>query len=248
MVGSSANSVDRVLSYFEKNKLFLDKRRGLAFMAARGFKDFQLSIIPLDPKLYSKRDMKLLEAYYIKELNSVLNTQRTVYVSPEPTESALPFVQLGNRDWSIPVFVYGPDLSRVLYIFPSRTAFHGEFRIDHRTVAKYLNSDVLFLDYFSFKTELVPNSNLDELLSFKELIQLRENIAPIRSNKAIPVELIDVLAKSSVNTPSSLYFPSLIEAVRFLKTETGSADHNSVRKCLREGTVYKKRWRIRYQN
>jgi hypothetical protein len=33
LVGSSSNSVERVLSYFEKKSLFLDTRRGVQFLA-----------------------------------------------------------------------------------------------------------------------------------------------------------------------------------------------------------------------
>jgi len=45
LVGSSSNSVERVLSYFEKKYLFLDKRRGVQFLADYGFKNIQLTII-----------------------------------------------------------------------------------------------------------------------------------------------------------------------------------------------------------
>ena len=45
LVGSSSNSVERVLSYFERKYLFLEKRRGVQFLADYGFKDVQLTII-----------------------------------------------------------------------------------------------------------------------------------------------------------------------------------------------------------
>nr|YP_010608690.1 hypothetical protein PNX16_mgp081 [Drechslerella dactyloides]WAN89770.1 hypothetical protein [Drechslerella dactyloides] len=89
LVGSSSNSVERVLSYFEKKYLFLDNRRGVQFLADYGFKDIQLTIIYLDYHKFTMRDIKILEAYYINVLNSSLNTQKSVYLPPEPLSQIL---------------------------------------------------------------------------------------------------------------------------------------------------------------
>ena len=129
LVGSSSNSVERVISYFEKKYLFLDKRRGVQFLADYGFKDIQLTIISLNYQKFTARDIKLIEAYYINELNSGLNSQKYVYLPAEPLESALPFINITNRDTSVPIFVYGPDLTRVLYIFSSKTSFYSDFNV-----------------------------------------------------------------------------------------------------------------------
>jgi hypothetical protein len=72
LVGSSSNSVERVLSYFEKKYLFLDFRRGVQFLADYGFENIQLTLIYLDNQKFTMRDIKILEAYYISELNSSL--------------------------------------------------------------------------------------------------------------------------------------------------------------------------------
>nr|YP_009926612.1 hypothetical protein [Wolfiporia cocos]QNH92669.1 hypothetical protein [Wolfiporia cocos] len=54
LVGSSCSSIDRVTSYFEPNLLLDSKaRKALKFVADYGFQFIQLTIIPLDPKLYS---------------------------------------------------------------------------------------------------------------------------------------------------------------------------------------------------
>ena len=74
LVGSSSNSVERVLSYFEKKYLFLDKRRGVQFLADYGFKNIQLTIIYYNYQKFTIRDIKLIEAYFINELNSSLNS------------------------------------------------------------------------------------------------------------------------------------------------------------------------------
>lgn len=77
LVGSSSNSVERVLSYFEKKYLFLawvgtPGRKGVQFLADYGFENIQLTIIYLDNHKFTMRDIKIMEAYYINVLNSNL--------------------------------------------------------------------------------------------------------------------------------------------------------------------------------
>jgi hypothetical protein len=107
----------------------LEKRRGVQFLADYGFKDLQLTIICLNSSKFTARDVKILEAFYINELNSSLNSQKYVYLPPEPLESVLPFINVSNRDTAVPVFIYGTDLKRVLYVFSSKTALYSEFNI-----------------------------------------------------------------------------------------------------------------------
>jgi len=101
LVGSTSNSVERVLSYFEKKYLFLDTRRGVQFLANYGFKDIDLVIIYFEYNKTTVRDIKILEAYFINELNSSLNSQKYVYLPTEPLESVLPFINITNRDTSV---------------------------------------------------------------------------------------------------------------------------------------------------
>ena len=51
------------------------------------------------------------------------------YLPPEPLESVLPFINISNRDTAVPIFLYGPDLTRVLYVFNSKTSLYNEFNI-----------------------------------------------------------------------------------------------------------------------
>jgi len=118
-----------VISYFEKKYLFLEKRRGVQFLADYGFKQIQLTIIYFNYNKSTARDVKIVEAYFINELNSSLNSQKFVYLPPEPLESVLPFINITNRDTAVPIFIYGPDLKRVLYIFNSKTSLYSEFNI-----------------------------------------------------------------------------------------------------------------------
>ena len=116
-------------------------------MANYGFKYIQLTIIPLDTGIYSLKDSRLLEQYYINELNSVLNVQRTVNI-PLENNLPLPLIET-NRDTAKPILIYGPDLKRVLYIFKSKTALFLEFKFHHVTLDKFL--DVSALLFFFYK-------------------------------------------------------------------------------------------------
>jgi len=134
LVGSSSNSVDRVISYFRAKTLLLEKRRATRFFSDYGFRDVDLYIIPLDPKNYVINDMKLLESYYIKELHSPLNIQRKVYI-PSLNHDKQPINDLNNlkslREDAIPLYVFKKgDIKRVLYVFSSLTKLKREFQIN----------------------------------------------------------------------------------------------------------------------
>lgn len=53
-------------------------RRGVQFLADYGFKNIQLTIIYYNKIKFTIRDIKIIEAYYISELNSSLNSQKYV--------------------------------------------------------------------------------------------------------------------------------------------------------------------------
>lgn len=239
LVGSSSNSVERVLSYFEKKYLFLEKRRGVQFLADWGFKNIQLSIIYYDYNKFTARDVKLIEAYFINELNSSLNSQKYVYLPPEPLESVLPFINITNRDTSVPIFVYGPDLTRVLYIFNSKTSFYNEFNIHWNTLEKYLDiSGKKLYDYFTFSTVIFLGSDLDSLLSLNELKDLKTKVDPKIPKRGQKVKLIDLTKNIEYE------FYSLSKAAVFIKDTEGSCDVATLRTNMKNNTVYKKRWII----
>lgn len=239
LVGSSSNSVERVLSYFEKKYLFLEKRRGVQFLADYGFKDIQLTIFCLDSSKFTARDVKILEAFYINELNSSLNTQKYVYLPPEPLESVLPFINVSNRDTAVPIFIYGPDLKRVLYVFSSKTALYSEFNIHWNTVDKIL--DILgnkLYDYFTFSTQIFENSDFDNLLSLNELLELKANKDPNIPRRGQRVRLKDI----TNNTEYEFY--SLSKAAKFIEDTVGLCDVGTLRNNMKNNTIYKKRWII----
>ncbi len=236
LVGSSSNSVERVLSYFEKKYLFLEKRRGVQFLADYGFEDVQLTIIYLEYYKYTARDIKLIEAYYINELNSNLNSQKYVYLPPEPLESVLPFINITNRDTSVPIFVYGPDLTRVLYIFNSKTSFYSEFNVHWNTLVKYLDvADKKLYNYFTFSTNIFEGSDLDSLLSLNELIDLKISVDPNIPKRGQKVKLTDLAQNLEYE------FYSLSKAAAYILERVGSCDTATLRTHMKNNTIYKKR-------
>lgn len=238
LVGSSSNSVERVLSYFEKKYLFLDNRRGVQFLADYGFENIQLTIIYLDNHKFTIRDIKILESYYINELNSSLNTQKSVYLPPEPLESVLPFINLTNRDTAVPIFVYGPDLTRVLYIFNSKTSFYSEFNMHRTTLEDYLNKENKLYNYFTFSSNIFDGSDLDNLLSLNELIELKNSVNPKIPSRGKQVRLKDLVLDKE------LYFNSLSQASLYIKKIEGACDRGVLRNHMNNNTIYKRRWII----
>ena len=239
LVGSSSNSVERVISYFEKKYLFLEKRRGVQFLADYGFKQIQLTIIYFNYNKSTARDVKIVEAYFINELNSSLNSQKFVYLPPEPLESVLPFINITNRDTAVPIFIYGPDLKRVLYIFNSKTSLYSEFNIHWNTVEKYLDIlDKKLYDYFTFSTQILENSDLDNLLSLNELLDIKTNVDPNIPRRGQRVKLVDTVNNLEYE------FYSLSKAAKFIEDTVGSCDVGTLRNNMKNNTIYKKRWII----
>jgi len=238
LVGSSSNSVERVISYFEKKYLFLDTRRGVQFLADYGFKDIQLTIIYYEYHKFTARDIKIIEAYFINELNSSLNSQKYVYLPPEPLESVLPFINITNRDISVPIFVYGPDLKRVLYIFNSKTSFYSEFNIHWNTVDKYLDKSDKLYNYFTFSTKTLEGSDLDNLLSLNELLDIKTNVDPNIPRRGQRVKLKDLTKNIEYE------FYSLSKAAKFIEDTEGSCDTATLRNHMKNDTIYKKKWKV----
>lgn len=240
LVGSSSNSVERVLSYFEKKYLFLDMRRGVQFLADYGFKDIQLTILYYDYLKFTARDIKIIEAYFINELNSSLNSQKFVYLPPEPLEDVLPFINITNRDTAVPIFVYGVDnLTRVLYVFNSKTSIYNDFNIHWTTLDKYLdNLDKKYFNYFVFSTKVLEGSDFDSLLSLNELNDLKSRKDPQIPSRKQLVKLTDLVKNEYFE------FYSLSRAAGFIADTVGSCDRGVLRTHMKNGTIYKKRWML----
>lgn len=218
--------------------MFLDFRKGVQFLADYGFENIQLTLIYLDSQKFTMRDIKILEAYYINELNSNLNTQKFVYLPEEPLESVLPFIRISNRDTAVPILLYGPDLSRVIYIFSSKTSLYNDFGIHHATIDKILdNLKLKIYDYFTFSTKILEGSDLDNLLSLNELIKLKDSVNPKKPSRSNPVILKDRVQNIETN------FYSLRQAAFYIEDVEGVCDLGTLRKYMKnpKNTLYKGR-------
>lgn len=107
---------------------------------------------------------------------------------------------------------YGPDLKRVLYVFNSKTSLYNEFNIHWSTVDKYLDKlDNKLYEYFSFSTLNLEGSDLDNLLSLNELLDIKSKVDPNIPRRGQRVRLKDL-------TNSLEYeFYSLSKAAKFIE-------------------------------
>jgi hypothetical protein len=162
-----------------------------------------------------------------------------VYLPPEPLESVLPFINVSNRDTAVPIFIYGEDLSRVLYVFSSKTSLYNDFNIHHNTLDNLLdNLHVKLYDYFSLSTLIFEGSDLDNLLSLEELLELKDKVNP-----KIPQRSQLLLLKDHVmNTEKRFY--SLRQVALYIKEMEGVCDLGTLRSHMKNNTIYKKRWEV----
>ena len=248
LVGSSSNSVERVLSYFRAKTLLLEKRRATKFFSYYGFKNVDLYIIPLPPKKYSLKDMKLLESYYIKELYTLLNIQRKVYISNLTTEKK----NLGNsslvilKESAVPLYVFNKDNpKKVLYVFSSLTKFKKEFQINLKTLKPYLNiPGKFYLDLFYFTTYLPMEHDFNNLVSLEELLKLKESRSAKKYHGKKSIELIDLQGKEK---DTKLYFSSMQSLIKHIKLNSSKGVfYGTINKYAELGTVFRDRWIIKF--
>lgn len=162
-----------------------------------------------------------------------------MYLPEEPLESVLPFIKISNRDTAVPIFLYGPDLSRVIYIFSSKTSLYNDFGTHRVTIDRNLdNFKFKLYDYFSFSTKILEGSDLDNLLSLNELIKLKDSINPKKPSRSNPV----ILKDRAQNIEKSFY--SLRQAAFYIEDMEGVCDLGTLRKHMKKNTFYKDRWEV----
>ena len=147
-----------------------------------------------------------------------------------------------NRDMAKPIFVYGPDLKRVLYIFKSKTSIYLEFKVHRLTLAKFLDkSNLLYLDYFYLSSTILPESDADNTVDLATLLDLKSN-APIKPKRGtIQILVTDTLQKIGDN---QLLFKSYTAAAKHIKSITGRSDRTIMIKYALNQTLYQNRWLI----
>lgn len=151
----------------------------------------------------------------------------------------LPFINISNRDTAVPIFIYGEDLSRVLYVFSSKTSLYNDFNIHHNTLDNLLdNLHVKLYDYFSLSTLILEGSDLDNLLSLEELLELKDRVNPKKPQRS---QLL-ILKDHVMNTEQRFY--SLRQVALYIKEMEGVCDLGTLRSHMKNNTIYKKRWGV----
>jgi hypothetical protein len=242
--------VERIINYFSPKRLLSENRRAMEFFSYYGFKNVDLYIIPLSPKVYTVKDMKLLEAYYIKELHTPLNVQRKVYISPYG-DSVIK-ENIGNSgnlkslsDLAVPVYVFKKDnLKRVIHIFSSLTQFKIEFQISASTLRNFIDQEGKFyLDCFYLTTKLPKDSDLNNLIGIDKLMKLKDSISPKKYYGKKAIELIDTQNPEG----SRIVFESiasLIEPLKQLAKE--KVYRHTIVKYAESGAIFKERWLFKF--
>lgn len=222
----------------------------MEFFSDYGFKNVDLYIIPLSPKEYTVKDMKLLEAYYIKELHTPLNVQRKVYISPYEDSGIKGDTANSDNleslsELAVPVYVLKKDnLKRVIHVFSSLTQFKKEFQISASTFKSFLNQEGKFyLDCFYFTTKLPKDSDLNNLIGIDKLMKLKHSISPKKYYGKKAIELIDVQNPEG----SRIVFESISSLIEPLKQLVGEKVHrHTITKYAELGAIFKERWLFKF--
>ena len=222
----------------------------MEFFCYYGFKDIDLYIIPLSPKKYTVKNMKLLEAYYIKELHAPLNaairrgSQSEVPISSNNDTEVNGDTANNNSEslseLAVPVYVFKKgDLKRVIHVFSSLTKFKKEFQIGVSTLRCFLNQEGKFyLDYFYFTTKLPKGSNLNNLIEIGQLMKLKHSISPKKYYGKKPIELIDTMDPEG----SRIVFESIASLVEPLNQLAKEKVHrHTIIKYAESGAIFKDR-------
>jgi hypothetical protein len=233
------------MNYFSPIRLFSENRRAMVFFSDYGFKNVDLYIIPLSPKKYTVKDMKLLEAYYIKELHTPLNVQRKVYISPYgdsgikgDTDNSGKLESLS--DLAVPVYVFKKDnLKRVIHVFSSLTQFKIEFQISASTFRSFLDQEGKFyLGCFYFTTKLPKDSDVNNLIGIDKLMKLKDSISPKKYYGKKAIELIDVQNPEG----SRVVFESISSLIEPLNQFVKEKVHrHTIVKYAESGAIFKER-------
>ena len=109
----------------------------------------------------------------------------------------------------------------------------------HRsTLEDYLNKENKLYNYFTFSSSIFNGSDLDNLLSLDELIELKNSLNPKIPSRGNQVKLKDLVLNKE------LKFYSLSQASLYIKEIEGRCDRGVLRNHMEKNTIYKKRWKI----
>jgi len=114
-----------------------ETRLGIQFLNWYGFKDIHLSIIQFDPNLFTIKDVRTVEQFYIDNLRSVLNIIRSVSKAISPNITRVAYLLYPLRDNPIPVYIYDSTGANLLHIFYIKR-FYKLILIFHRILYLFI--------------------------------------------------------------------------------------------------------------
>jgi len=245
LVGSAQSSYTRILDYFSPLKLATETRLGMKFLSWYGFKNIRLSIIQLDPKIYSVKDMRTLEQYYIDFLYSVLNVIRSVSLARRNKINRIPYVNSSLRDKSLPIYVYDSIGSNLLYIFVSKTILYADFHISHKTLKLCLENGELYLGLFLLSTELLETASNENMLTLSELLELKNNYKKTEFlNSSNKIKARKITLTNIKNPKLSKTCRSVNSALLYIKKIEINGSKEGINKYINSGLLYKGHWKI----
>lgn len=94
-------------------------------------------------------------------------------------------------------------------------------------------------DYFTFSTLIFEGSDLDNLLSLNELLDIKTKVDPKIPRRGQLVKLKDLTNNQEYE------FYSVSKAAKFIEDTVGTCDVATLRNSMKKkNTIYKKRWII----
>jgi len=109
----------------------------------------------------------------------------------------------------------------------------------HRTTLEdYLNKENKLYNYFTFSSNILDGSDLDNILSLNELIELKNSVDPKIPSRGKQVKLKYLILNKELN------INSLTQASLYIKEIEGACDRGVLRNHMKNNTIYKKRWII----
>jgi hypothetical protein len=89
-------------------------------------------------------------------------------------------------------------------------------------------------NYFTFSTKILEGSDLDNLLSLNELLEIKSNVDPNIPRRGQRVKL------TNLTNNLKYEFYSLSKAAKFIEETIGSCDTATLRSHMKNNSVYKK--------
>lgn len=207
-VGSSNSLSRRLEQYFSPLHMFSQVNSGLLLplIKKEGLGSFTLEVFVMPVEFSSDYYFLFLEQYYLLHKSFDLNSKRVVNFR----------INQGKY-----IYLYDREGETFYYYSKSIRQMCDDIGISHLTLAKYLDKDFFYLDFFKVTRTPIEGAaksvlDLSELASFIETKrkQYRKNILDGNKNdSSVPVILTEVASGNIIS------FPSIFATAEYLETK-----------------------------